>query len=109
MAIALVNGANAPSALVVATPSTLITETTAATYIVNVNTTNLVAGDVLEVVVEIKPYTSASFFELYREPFAGPTITPLQQVVVPSVVEIKVSLLQTAGTGRSVPWSVWRQ
>lgn len=93
---------------VISTEHSLSTQTTAATYVLMVNLTNLVNGDIVELRLKTKVLTGDTAEEIY-----GPTYQNDQGskpiVASPPVVSmfsIEATLKQTAGTARSFAWSL---
>lgn len=97
---------------VITTEHTLATIAGPGVYIVNVDTANMAAGDVVEFRIK-KPVLSAGTTRIeFYAMFAG--VQPTEDVLktsVPIVVDstagsCTVTLKQTLGTGRNFPWSV---
>jgi hypothetical protein len=96
----------------VTTEHTLDTLTDAGTYVVNVDTANMAAGDVLELRVKKPVLSGGTARVVLYAMFAG--VQPTEDVLktsVPIVVDATaaacdITLKQTLGTGRAYPWSV---
>jgi len=92
---------------VISTEHTLDTQTSIGTYVLKVNVSNMVDGDVLELRVKTKARNADAAAEVeYLATFAN-----AQPVAVVSSVPVLSSntvftLKQTAGTGRAYTWSV---
>lgn len=92
----------------ISTEHTLATPTTVATYVLSVDTVNLVNGDL----VELRCYDMVDGTN-YRQIWKG-TYQHAQinngKISPPIAVttQAKFTLKQTAGTGRAFPWSVRR-
>lgn len=105
MAIAVV--ASGTQTATLTTEHTLATSTTGKTYVLAVDTANLVNGET----VELKLYTIVLAAGAERLAYYA-TFTHLQgepikySVPVPANVSIKATLEQNGGTGRAFPWSL---
>lgn len=109
MSVTEVASASAPSALTLVTPSTLTTQTTAGVYQLIIDTTNLVAGDILVVRSRIKVVSGGSSRLFEEEVAAGVTASKAWSTEPIAIAwEIIYELEQTTGTGRVVPWSALR-
>lgn len=94
------------------TEHVLDTLTDAGVYVVNVDTGNMAAGDVVELRVKKPVLSGGTARILFYAMFAG--VQPTEDVLktsVPIVVDAtaaacEVTLKQTLGTGRAFPWSV---
>lgn len=85
----------------------------AGTYVFEVNTTNMAAGDVLELRIYRKPLTGSTSVVAYFSAFYG--VQPAEDVIKISVpisndhtnaTALRFSLKQTFGTGRNFEWNV---
>lgn len=92
------------------TEHTLTTDTTNATFYYEVDITNMVIGDILE----LRIYTmtlSGGTLRLAWKSTVGP-VPPANDICPsppqPSDQSLRVTLKQTAGTGRSFPWKLLR-
>jgi hypothetical protein len=91
----------------IGTTHTLATPTAGKTYVLMVDLTNLVAGDVLDIFLQGKVLSTSTFKNVYSPTFAGPQSDPyFMSVPVPAVNGVQFQLKQTAGTGRAFDWSV---
>jgi hypothetical protein len=107
MALAEVVGGTQSATLT--TEHTLTTQTTAGTYILAVDLTNMTATDETELAIKVKMRSTSTSKYAYRETFAGVQDTPITfSVPVPVIAEIVCTLLQTDGTGRSYEWSLYK-
>jgi hypothetical protein len=93
---------------VITTEHTLDTETNAETYMLAVDLSEMVSGDVVEIRAKIK-VLSGSVERLYAmTTIAGVQVAPAWiSLPVPSAHSVKFTLTQTAGTGRDYDWAVW--
>ena len=109
MSVIEVNSASAPTALVIDTPTTLVTETTVGVYQLFIDSNALAAGDVLVVRSKIK-IVSGGTARLLEQKVIGGVTGEKAWCTDPVMVahEIQYELEQTDGTGRSIPWSVLR-
>lgn len=93
----------------ISTEHTLATETDDECYMLRVDASNLVAGDVLE--LRQKAFThsgDSTHVEEWLGIFNGANLLDPEVVSIPcpSVHSCRFTLKQTAGTGRAFPWSV---
>jgi hypothetical protein len=92
---------------VISTEHTLATITTAGTYILWVNTTNMVKGDRLTLRAKVKMRSGSTSTLAYIGRFANAQGVPAKvSIPVDTPFEVVFTLQQTAGTGRSFEWSV---
>lgn len=93
------------------TPDTLVAgATTNATYVLKVDTINMVNGDILELRVLTKTLTGSTLHQCWKMACAHVQINPV--VISPPVASdfsISCTLTQLAGTGRAYAWSLLRQ
>lgn len=94
---------------VISTEHTLATITDAGTYILTVDLSGMQNGDVLELRVKTK-LTSGDTSQLAYDAFyAHAQSRPnVYSIPVPSPIEFVATLKQTAGTGRTFIWAVYR-
>lgn len=93
------------SALVVGTETTLATDTTNATFVPQVDTSNMVLGDVLEIRVYAITLNGGALTQVWKGTYQHSQINPVK--VAPPVASdqsYRVTLKQTAGTGRTFAW-----
>lgn len=94
----------------IGTEHTLTTDTTNGTYYYEVDIGNLANGDILELRVYTMTLSGGTLRVAWKSTF-GP-LPPVQDICPsppqPSDQSIKVTLKQTAGTGRSFPWKLLR-
>ena len=90
------------------TEHTLGTPTTIATYVLSVDTVNLVLGDTVEIraydMVDATNYREAFKFTYEHAQARNGKVFPPIAVTT----QAKFTLKQTAGTGRAFPWSIRR-
>jgi hypothetical protein len=83
--------------------------TTNATYVFHVRLNNLTYGDNVELRVYTMTLAAGSLELIWKSTHTHvPICTVVQSPPVPSDQSIKVSLKQTAGTGRSFDWKLLR-
>lgn len=96
----------------IATEHTLADTSAAGSYVLNVDTVNMVAGDVLELRIYKMVLTGGTRRVIYIARYAD--AQPVEDLIKASVPvstaltdsgAIRGTLLQTKGTGRSYPWS----
>lgn len=93
---------------VISTEHSLATPTTSATYVFSIDAVNLVLGDSVELRVYDK-VDGTNYAQMWKATFSNPQANNAK-VSPPIAVttQAKFTLKQTAGTGRSFPWSVRR-
>lgn len=97
-------------AAVIGTEHILSTPSTAATYQLNLDCSALTYGDILEVRV-YKMIDGTNFRQLWKGSFSQPQINTgkVGPYVATAGNQLKFTITQTAGTGRSFIWSLERQ
>jgi hypothetical protein len=81
--------------------------TTAGTYVLMVNTTNMVAGDELELRAKVKVLTGGSETVLFIASYAHAQSEPIKvSIPVVSLYSVSFTLKQTAGTSRNFEWNI---
>lgn len=92
----------------ISTEHTLSTQTTAAFYQLQVNLTNMVNGDIVELRLKMKVLTGDTAEEVYYTIYAHDqgSCPIVVSPPVPSMFSIAATLKQTAGTGRNFPWAL---
>lgn len=108
--MALVSAADGSQTAVVGTEHTLTTQTTAGVYVLEVDGSALVAGDLLELRLKTKTRAGGTSRQVYMATFMGGQIIDpnLVSLPVPTDVEIVATLKQVAGMGRAFPWNLRR-
>lgn len=92
----------------IGTEHTLATVTTAGTYVLAVDTGNMVDGDTLELRLKTKVRTGGTSRLAYFVTYVNAQDDPNKySVPVPVITEIVATLKQTVGTGRAFPWSLY--
>lgn len=107
MAVSEANGNT--QACSIGTEHTLDTITTAGTYQLGLDLSNLVAGDILEVRVYTKVRAGATSRVAFQAVYPGPRSADDMNAYTPPLMihtEVKYTIKQTAGTGRNVVWSI---
>lgn len=91
----------------VGTEHTLATLTVVGTYVLNVDTTNLVAGEAVTLRIKTKTLSAGAsglaFDATYKHGQGKPQ---KYSIPVPVLVEGVFTLQQTGGTGRAFPWNI---
>lgn len=91
----------------ISTEHTLSTRTSARTYVLLVDLSNLAAGDTVELRAKVKVLSSSTTRQAYVETFTGDqTDDAFISIPIPTAHSCSFTLKQTAGTGRSFDWSV---
>jgi hypothetical protein len=106
--MALASVATGSQTAVIGTEHTLNSPAGPATYILVVDTTNMVNGDVLELRCKSKAVTAGSAVQYVMATYCNAQSDNLKQSIpVPSVDGGTFTLKQTAGTGRVFPWNLY--
>ena len=91
----------------ISTEHTLATDTTNKTYVLVVDTGAMVAGDVTELRIYTIVRSGGTERLAYIQVFRDTQNEPIKySVPVPADISCKVTLKQTAGTGRAYPWKL---
>ncbi len=94
-------------AATISTEHTLATVTAAGTYVLVVDTNAMVLGDVLELRLYLKSLSGSTSRVAYAVSYANIQSDPVKlSIPVPTTHEIKATLKQVAGTGRSFDWEL---
>lgn len=105
MAIAVI--ASGTQSATVTTEHSLATSTTGKTYVLVVNTANMVNGDELELRIKTKVLTGSTAQLAYIAAYAHVQAAPNKySVPVPANWSCEVTLKQTAGTSRNFEWAL---
>lgn len=105
--MAVSSAANGTQAATISTEHTLSTQAVAGTYVLMVDTTNMVNGDVLELRVKAKTLTGGSALQVVMGTYSNVQADPVKvSIPVPSVYSLTATLKQTAGTGRNFDWNL---
>lgn len=89
------------------TEHTLSTQTDAEVFVLAVDLSNMVGGDVTILRVKTKIRSSSSSVLAFEQTFTGEQDAPaVWSEPVPSAHQAVFTLEQTDGTGRAYPWSV---
>ena len=105
MAIAVVSSGTQTATI--STEHSLATSTTGKTYVLAVNTANMVNGDELELRIYTKVLSGSTKQLAYYAAYAHTQGIPNKySVPVPANQYCEASLKQTAGTGRSYEWAL---
>jgi hypothetical protein len=92
---------------VISTEHTLATVATAAVFILQLDLSNMLLGDYVEVVVKVRQTSGGAYKQQSYSLYAHSQADVIQQsvpIVAPYGAEF--TLKQTAGTGRDFPWLV---
>jgi len=91
----------------IGTTHTLATPATGKTYCLLLDLNALAAGDILNVILQAKALTGGTMRNVYNLTLAGPQADPnFLSVPLPAPAGTQFQILQSAGTGRAIPWSV---
>jgi hypothetical protein len=105
--MALAQAASGTQTAVIGTTHTLSTPATGKTYVLHLDLSALVAGDVLLIILQTKVLSTSTMRNFYSYTLAGPQADPNHvSVPVPSFNGCQFQIKQTAGTGRAIDWSV---
>jgi hypothetical protein len=81
--------------------------TSAGTYVLQVNTSNMVAGDELELRVKVKTLTGGSEALAFIASYSHAQAEPVKlSIPVISLYSLTCTLKQTAGTSRNFEWNI---
>lgn len=81
--------------------------TSAKVYVLEVDTSNMVGGDVLELRIKKKVLSGGTEKVIFMNTFAHAQAEPVKvSIPVRSEYSISFTLKQTAGTGRNYDWAV---
>jgi hypothetical protein len=98
------------AALTIGTETTLSSDTNNATFAGFVDTSNLASGDTLEIRVYTINLSGGSYTQTWKGAFQNAQLNPIK--AIPPIVSdqgYRVTLKQTAGTGRTYGWKYLRQ
>lgn len=102
-----VNGSGTQTA-VIGTEHTLSNPTTSKHFSGYVDLTNMASGDTTEIRVYVIMKTAGSYIQVYLDTYTGvQTNKGYNAPYLPSDIGWKLTLKQTAGTGRSYDWKVY--
>lgn len=105
--MAVASAATGTQTAVIDTEHTLATETTAGTYILVVDTANMVLGDSVTLRIKTKYASGGTSRLAYIQTYAHAQIDLVKySIPIPVDTEIVCTLKQTAGTGRDFPWNL---
>jgi hypothetical protein len=105
--MALVQQATGTQAATLDTEHSLSTRTDGKTYVLCVNLTNMVNGDIVLLRAKVKPLTGSTAVLAYSAAYAhAQTQKAVYSVPIPAVHSVEFTLEQTDGTGRNFEWSV---
>lgn len=83
--------------------------TTNATYVLKVNLSNMALGDVVELRLYSEDISAGSLVQCWKASFANVQISPLVlSPPTPSDINLKCTIKQVAGTGRTYTWEILR-
>jgi hypothetical protein len=107
--MAITNAGNGTAAPVVSTPLTLVTVTDPGVYVLTVDLSSMLTGDIVTFDARMKALSGGTLRTALLSEFAGAQALPVQQSV-PVLVEHECSFVvtQTAGTARTFAWSLGR-
>lgn len=97
------------SALTIGTETTLATDTNNGTFVLQVDTSNLALGDLLEIRVYTINLSGGSLTQSWKGTYQNAQIN--NEKISPPIASdqsIKCTLNQTAGTGRTYTWKMLR-
>lgn len=91
----------------ISTEHTLANVTTAGTFVLQVNTSNMVNGDTVELRAKVKTLTGGAEALYMIAVYTHAQFDPVKMSIpVPSLYSLTFTLKQTAGTGRAFEWNV---
>lgn len=105
----LVSVAKGTQVTIISTEHSLTQQTGIGIYVLVVDSSEMLAGDILTLRIKTKSQTGASSKTAYEIVHADAQAAPNKySVPVPVDTEIICTLTQTAGTARSFPWNLLR-
>ena len=97
------------AALTLNSETTLATDTNNGTFVLEVDTSNLANGDLLEIRVYSKTLSGGASVQMWKGTYQHAQINNHKvSPPVASDIEFKATLKQTAGTGRTFTWKYLR-
>jgi hypothetical protein len=97
------------AALTIGTETTLATDTSNGTFVLQVDTSNLVLGDLLEIRIYTINLSGGTLTQTWKGTYQHTQIN--NEKISPPIASdqsIKCTLKQVAGTGRTFPWKMLR-
>ena len=105
MAVAVVSSGTQTA--VISTEHTLATVTSVKTLVLNVDTSAMLIGDILELRIKYKTLTGGASVLYKLQAYQHSQAAPQKMSdPIPSDIETVFTLKQVAGTGRAFPWKV---
>ncbi len=99
--------AKGSTALTVGTEATLAAETANGTYVMFVDGSPLAPGDQLEARIYTEEAGEVAPVMVFRVTMSGAQNTPaMLSIPIPNTTTIKFTLLQLAGTPRTISWAI---
>jgi hypothetical protein len=99
---------NGTQTAVIGTEHTLYNPTTNHWFSGIIDLTNMASGDTTEIRVYLIAKTSGSYIQYFMQSFQNAQTSPLLHIPsLPSDIGWKLTLKQTAGTGRAYDWKVF--
>ena len=98
------------AALTIGTETTLASDTSNATFSSYIDCSNLALGDILEIRIYCINLSGGGYLQMWKGTFANVQIDVLKELpFVASDQGYRVTLKQTAGTGRTFGWKFLKQ
>jgi hypothetical protein len=105
-----VSGSGTQTATINTEHSLVAADTNNASFVLKVDCTNLVNGDVLELRLYTKVLSTSALNQVWKGSYSNAQANVVKQSpFVPSDQSIKATLKQIAGTGRALDWALLRQ
>jgi len=99
---------NGTQTAVISTEHTLYNPVTSKFFTAYVDLTNMTSTDTTEIRVYVIAKTAGSYIQYYMMSYTGVQTNPLVYIPpLPSDIGWKLTLKQTAGTGRTYDWKVY--
>lgn len=99
---------NGTQTAVIGTEHTLYNPTTSKFFTGYIDLTNMASGDTVEVRVFVIAKTAGSYIRYWLGTYSGAQSNPLLYIPsLPSDIGWKLTLKQTAGTGRTYDWRIY--
>lgn len=92
----------------ITTEHTLTTQTGNKFYTAYIDLTNMASGDTVEIRASVIVKAAGSHILYYLATYSGAQTNPLVYIpALPSDISYKITLKQTAGTGRTYDWRLY--
>ena len=91
----------------ISTIHTLVTQTSAGIYVLQVLLNNMADGDTATLAIQVRTTAGGTWYQAYAATFIGAQPDPMKySIPVPVDVAIQCTLKQSTCTGRQFPWKL---